>query len=223
VPSPTQTATTTQTPTPEVEVVTRLQTTVTDVGIYAGPSEQNPRLGLLSYHEEIEILGKVRGSAWYQVIAESGVTGWVNGDKVEFIEGSDEDIPITWPLSSTDGNGRSVTDASTTCMSVSAKRDVAGSIYIKWSNLPDDTRWLYLTVRGLLNGEMTDLIQPNNRIDVNDSDTAENGFMLGSYLFDPDDPSSKGFPTGTVFSFTLQARDASFEALCAVSGTFVSP
>ena len=201
------------------ETAVKLQTTATNIGIFAGPSDVNPRLGLLNFNDELEVLGKVRGSLWYQVEAESGVTGWVDADKVEFISGSDDDVPITWPsASSSDGEQEPVT--TTTCMSTAVARNATGTVFIKWSNLPDDARWLYLTIRGELNGEMTDLIQPNNKIDVNDRDTAAKGFELGSYLFNPDDPSSKGFPTGTNFNFTLQAQDAGGNSLCVASGNF---
>ncbi len=201
------------------ETTVKLQTTATNVIIYAGPSDVNPHLGLLNYNDELEVLGKVRGSIWYRVKAETDVVGWVDANQVEFISGSDEEVPETWPLTASE-NTQSDTITTKTCMSTAVERDAVGTVFIKWSNLPEDARWLYLTIRGELNGEMTDLIQPNNKIDVNDRDTAARGFELGSYLFNPDDPSSKGFPTGTNFNYTLQAQDTDGSSLCVVSGNF---
>lgn len=210
----------TSTPTPQPDTI-RLRTNTQDVDVYYGPSTENLRAAILKYQQVVQAIGKVRGSSFYEVLLDNGITGWVESDKVDFVAGSDEDVPQTWPRTSTVSNGGTgETPVVSGCsLRVWAKDNQVNDVFIRWDDLPSDTRWLYLKVQGSLNGRNTNLIEPNT-IDANDVDTRENGFMLGSWRFDPDDPNSKGFPENTQFTFTLEAQDENRNGICSKSGTF---
>jgi len=226
-PKPTNTLTPippTQTPENPSDTI-QVQTNTQDVGVFYGPSTENLKASILKFNEVVQAIGKVRGSLFYEVLLDNGITGWVEGEKVDFVSGSDEDVPLTWPrtgsiVSDDDSSNSSGSSSSSGCsFQIWVEENQVNDVFIHWSNLPQDTRWLVLKVLGRLNGRNTNLIEPNT-IDANDVDTQENGFMLGSWRFDPDDPSWKGFPENTQFTFTLEAQDENRNGMCSKSSTF---
>ncbi len=215
-PPPTATAlpspTTETIPTPTNETF-QMRTTTTNVKIYAGPSDANPALGLLDYDVIVEVIGKVRGSSWYQVKTDAGLTGWVEANVVEFVNGNDDNLAVSWPPTP-----QSVTivatspGPSTQCANEHIVFDPNGDVRILWNDYPDDTSYLRLTVSGAADG--SPLIYPSN-IDQNDPDWAENGYTIGSWL-----PEQRGFPDNTTYVYVLQALDAGGNEICAVDGNF---
>lgn len=219
VPTPTVTNLPPASPTPEVEAEKAfVQTITTDVDVFYGPSEQNSRAGVLKLGDEVESIGKVRGGIWIEVVLQNGQVGWVDANKVEFIQGTMEDLPQTWPRTVTD---QGVSGSGGSCgLKAFTIQDYFGTVWVRWQDLPANASWLKLTINAPLNGALVDLLESQD-IDSSDMDTASKGFELGTWRFDPNDPNWKGFPAGTTYHFVLSAQDSAHNTLCTVQGDFI--
>ena len=211
-PTPIQTSTATATVTPTTTAASvQLRTIATNVRVRTGPSEENPTLSLLNSGVVVEVLGKVRGGWWYEIKTDGNVTGWVDGDLVQFIAGSDADVPITWPSLTATSPPETDTPPSL-CSAVEVVHGQNGDVRLLWTGYPVGTDHLRLTVSGTADGNP--LIYPND-IDQTDPDWAKNGFTIGSWLF-----GQRGFADNTTFTYVMQALDGAGGELCAVSGRF---
>ncbi len=231
-PSPTPTATIIPeaippTPAPTLETppdTFMIEASIENAELYLEPDVTSGVRAFLQPGLFVEAIGRTTENEFYLVEFDDDLELWIEALDVILPDDVQPDyLPITTDAILTSDEVETEESGSTpsNCFSISVangpSEDPFG-IRLFWQGLPDGTDHFSLTVTGNTNGETKSLIEPNT-IDTNDVDTANRGFLLGSWRFGPDGP--QGFPENTTFTYTMRARDTGNSIICTVSGTFV--
>lgn len=218
---PTDTPPSTDTPEPpptsepatSISDIIQVQSLGGDIWVYAGADTINIRLGDMKQVEKGIVLGKDRWENWVKVETEREVVGWVQLEKVTFISGAIEDVPVAWPLS---GSGLVAvgTQTSSSCINVTLSTQDWPSqhfddIWLQWSNVSDETTSIKIEITGDVDGSSTALIFPTY------SDVSEAEYYIGYWKF-----VEKGFPKGVTFTYSVSAIAADNTQICTTFGTF---